>query len=172
MTTFRIELLEKKHDRSVFDCGVPILNQYFTKQVSQDVRRNVTACFLAIEKETDIIAGYYTLSAGSVDLSDLPEKTKKKLPRYPTVPITLIGRLAVDLNFQGQQLGAALLFDAIERSMNTEMGVWAVVVDAKDENAINFYAKYGFNSIASNANRMFLPLSEGYKLLTDSKELT
>src|SRR5690606_37379117 len=79
MAPFRVEPLARSHDRSRFDCGVAPLNRYFANQVGQDVRRRVTACFVTIETSTGNIAGYYTLSAGSVALTDLPEQTAKKL---------------------------------------------------------------------------------------------
>ena len=167
MAPFRIEPLGPDHDRDQFDCGVPPLNDYLVKQVGQDARRRVTACFVATEVTSGRLAGYYTLSAGSVALSDLPEKTAKKLPRYPNIPIIRIGRLAVDLSFQGQQLGAALLFDALKRSVRAEIAAFAAVVDAKDENAVHFYERYGFQSLSSSARVMFLPLSEAVKKLAE-----
>jgi len=166
MAPFRIVPLDKR-DRSSFNCGVVALNGYFRQRVSQDVRRSVTTCFIATEIATDTIAGYYTLSAGSVVLTDLPEMILKKLPRYPVVPVAVIGRLAVDTNFQGRGLGSALLFDAMERAIQTELGVWAIVVDAKDDSAVRFYEQYGFQCIASDSQRLFLPLSEKHRLLTD-----
>jgi ribosomal protein S18 acetylase RimI-like enzyme len=159
---FRIERLAA-HDRSGFDCGVPALNTYLQRQAGQDVRRRITACYLLIERSTDAIAGYYTLSAGSVLLADLPEPTAKKLPRYPTVPIVRIGRLAVDQRFRGQKLGAALLFDAIKRIAVSEIGAYAVVVDAKDDAAVSFYERHGFTAFASAPRVLYLSISEGVR---------
>ena len=110
---YRVERLDA-HDRSGFDCGVPALNAYLKTQAGQEVRRRVTACFLLVEQASEAIAGYYTLSAGSVLLSDLPEATAQKLPRYPTVPIVRIGRLTIDFRYQGKKLGGVLLYDAIK----------------------------------------------------------
>lgn len=96
MATYRIERLGKQ-DRSRFDCGVPELDQYLQKQAGQDERRRVAACYLLLEQLTGEIVGYYTLSAGSILLADLPEKLSKKLPRYPTVPVVRIGRFSFRL---------------------------------------------------------------------------
>lgn len=154
-----------KHDRKAFDCGAAPLTNYLHRQASQDQKRRVAVCFLLIEQQTKAIAGFYTLSAGSVDLGDLPEAWAKKLPRYPTVPIARVGRLAVDQQHLGQGLGGILLFDAIQRTTQTEMGVYAVVVDAKDDTAAAFYEYHGFTPLESNKRTLFLPLSDAVRKL-------
>lgn len=169
MAPFRIEPLRPNHDRKQFDCGVASLNHYLLSQVGQDARRRVTACFVAVEITTSRLAGYYTLSAGSVALTDLPEKTAKKLPRYPTVPVVRIGRLAVDVNYQGRQLGSALLFDALKRSVQAEIAAFAAIVDAKDDNATRFYERFGFQRLSVAPRVLFLPLSEAVRKLADHK---
>src|SRR6185312_10296192 len=98
-------------DRSTFDCGSEALNRYFRQQVAQDARRRVTACFVAVEEGRGVLAGYYTVASSSVPLTDLPEAVAKKLPRYPSVPAVRMGRLAVDQQFRGKGLGAAMLAD-------------------------------------------------------------
>lgn len=165
MPPFRIEPLAKGHDRDGFDCGSEPLNRYFTQQVNQDVKRLITACFVAVESATGQVAGFYTLSAGSVSLAELPETITKKLPRYPTVPIVRMGRLAVAVGFQGRKLGAALLFDALKRSIEADIACFAAVVDAKDENAVQFYVRHGFQQFASKPDTLFLPLSDALKKL-------
>ena len=158
---FRIEQFEKqKHDRSQFDCGVQALNDYFQSQLSQDIRRNVTACYVAIDNETDLIAGYYTLAMGSVSLGDLPQKIAKRLPRYPSIPIVRIGRLAINAQHQGQRLGGGLLGDAIRRSIGSGVAAFAVVVDAKDDSAVAFYEHHGFIRLTSDPKSLFLPISD------------
>ena len=103
----RLALLDPAHDRTAFDSGSEPLNRYLREQVSQDVRRRVAACFVALTDERRI-AGYYTLASASLLLTDLPASTAKKLPRYPTVPVVRMGRLAVDQSFKGMGLGGAL----------------------------------------------------------------
>lgn len=118
---FRIETLAPEHDRAAFSCGVEALNQYLLRQVSQDVRRSVSACYVAVEVGTGRIAGYYTLAAGGVPLNELPPTLTKRLPRYPSVPVARIGRLAVDQAFHGRSLGAALLADAALRAARSSL---------------------------------------------------
>src|ERR1700693_1638983 len=109
---FRFELLGPAHDRGGFSCGVPALDTYLQKQAGQDVRRHVAVAFVATS-DGKTIAGYYTLSQYSVELGVLPEELAGKLPRYPLVPATLIGRLAVSAAFRGQGVGELLLMDAL-----------------------------------------------------------
>jgi len=162
-TPFRLELLAGGHDRSSFDCGDEVLNRYFQTQVTQDTRRRITNCFVAIANENGQIAAYYTLAAASVPISDLPESDTKRLPRYPTLPAVRIGRLAVDRRFQGQGLGGALLADAAARSLQTPVAVFTLLVDAKNDQAVAFYQRYGFCQLASAPRTLFLPLATAEK---------
>ncbi len=157
---FKIELLGLRHGREAFACGVEPLDRYFRQQVSQDVRRRATACYVVSELATDAVAGYYTLAAGSVLLSDMPQSLAKKLPRYPDVPVARLGRLAVDARFHGRKLGAALLWDAIERAARSEVVVYGVVVDAKDGEAVTFYEHHGFMRLSAEARQLILPLAK------------
>jgi ribosomal protein S18 acetylase RimI-like enzyme len=155
---FAVEPLGAGHDRSGFRCGVEALNRYFCEQVGQDLRRRVTACFVAREISSGRIAGYYTLAAGGVPVGELPEGLAKRLPRYPTVPVARLGRLAVALDFQGRRLGGALLWDAVERAGRSEVAVYALVVDAKDEAAIEFYRHHGFIAFEHRPKTLVFPL--------------
>lgn len=161
---FRLELLAKQ-DRSAFDCGSEELNAYFRTRVTQDVRRHYTACFVAVDQQSGRVAGYYTLSMGSVTLQDLPESVAKKLPRYPQAPVARLGRLAIDLDYQGQKLGGALLADAIYRTAQSDIAAYALVVDAKDNFAAAFYEHFGFLRLTRNPLMLFLPLSAAIKKL-------
>ena len=156
---FAIELLGSQHNREAFACGVEPLDRYLREQVGQDVRRRATACYVAREIATDAIAGYYTLAAGSILLSRMPQALAKKLPRYPDVPVARLGRLAVDEKFRGRKLGAALLWDAIERAARSEVVVYGVVVDAKDDDAVAFYEHHGFVMLSAEARQLVLPLT-------------
>ena len=155
---FVVEPLGPSHDRTEFTCGVEALDRYFRQQAGQDVRRRATACFVARDIATSRIAGYYTLAAGGILLADMPGPLAKRLPRYPSVPVARLGRLAVDLAYHGQELGGALLWDAINRSARSEVAVYAVVVDAKDEQAENFYRHHGFIALGSMPGSLILPL--------------
>jgi ribosomal protein S18 acetylase RimI-like enzyme len=155
---FRIEVLGPEHVRDDFSCGVEALDHYLTRQVSQDVRRRVSACYVAVETSSGKVAGYYTLSADGVLLSDLPATLAKRLPRYPSVPVARVGRLAVDHTFHGQGLGGALLADAAIRATRSEVVVFALVVDAKDDAAVAFYRHHGFESFGGKDRQMIVSL--------------
>jgi ribosomal protein S18 acetylase RimI-like enzyme len=157
---FRIEVLNGQHDRENFSCRVETLDRYFSERVSQDVRRRATACYVALENATGRVAGYYTLAAGGVPLSNMPEDIVKRLPRYPSVPVARLGRLAVDAEFQRQRLGGALLWDAILRALRSEVAVFAMVVDAKDDHAEAFYRHHGFSALNAADRQLVLPLTK------------
>lgn len=156
---FRIEALGAQHERSGFDCGVEPLNRYFRQQVTQDVRRRVTACFVAVAEDRGELAGYYTLASASVALTELTADVAKKLPRYPTVPAVRMGRLAISRAFAGQGLGAALLADALARALRAEIPAFALIVDAKDDRAAAFYRHLGFTALQGDPLTLFLPLA-------------
>ncbi len=154
----RVVPIDQAHDRKTFNSGSEPLDSYFRERVTQDVRRKVTACFVALWNDGRI-AGYYTLASASVFLGDLPAKLIKKLPRYPSVPAVRMGRLAVDQAFKGQGLGGALLADALTRVIRSEIAAYALVVDAKDNTAADFYRHHGFLETASKPLTLFLPLA-------------
>lgn len=162
---FSVRSLGPEHDRSAFSCGVDALDRYFRERVSQDIRRRVATCFVALPAEDPVIAGYYTLAAGSIPMAELPEADARRLPRYPVLPAALIGRLAVDRRYRNQGLGAALLFDAIMRVARAEAAVFAIIVDAKGDDALRFYERFGFTSFASRPMSLFLPVATAVKLL-------
>jgi len=155
---YRIETLGS-HDRTKFYSGSEALDRYFRQIVAQDVRRRATACFVALDAGTDQIAGYYTLSASGIPLNDVPAPLVKKLPRYPSVPVARLGRLAVDRAYQGQQLGAGLLWDAACRAARSEVAVFALVVDAKDDHAASFYLHHGFAAFGSTPRQFICALA-------------
>jgi predicted GNAT family N-acyltransferase len=155
-----IEILDKnKHDRRAFSCGIPALDIYLQRQAAQDMEKNAAVVYVALI-ENSSIAGYYTLSQFGVDVAELPTSLSKRLPRYPIVPATLLGRLAVASAFQGRRLGEALLFDALRRSLDQSAHIASacVVVDAKDAKSAKFYLQYGFVNILDTNHRLFLPM--------------
>lgn len=153
-----------KHDRTTFCCGVESLDRYFKQQAGQDARRRVAAPFVLIEKSSGMIAGYYTLSATSIKFTELPPEITKKLPKYPIVPATLLGRLAVDQNHRQKGLGEVLLMDALYRSLQSEIATIAVVVDAKDDEARSFYEHYNFMRFPDFSYRLFLMMESITKM--------
>jgi GNAT superfamily N-acetyltransferase len=146
-------------DRSAFSCGAVALDRYLKERASQDVKRLIASCFLVKETATGAVAGYYTLAATSIPANELPLEILKRLPRYPILPAALVGRLAVDARFHQRGLGSALLADAALRVLKGDTKAFALVVDAKDENAVAFYRRHGFAPFVSRPLSLFLPLA-------------
>ncbi|MBS0174997.1 MAG: GNAT family N-acetyltransferase [Nitrospira sp.] len=155
---FLVAPFDVAHDRAAFNCDSEPLNRYLRKQVTQDIRRRVAACFIALA-EGNRIAGYYTLASASLLLADLPASIGKKLPRYPTVPAVRMGRLAVDQTFKVQGLGGALLADALDRAARSEIAAYALMAEAKAEAAAAFYRHHGFIALPDSPLTLFLPLA-------------
>jgi GNAT superfamily N-acetyltransferase len=156
---FRFEPLGGQHDRKSFRCGEDALDRYLQTQATQDIRRNIANCFVAVEIASGSVAAYYTLSAASIPLVELPPELIKQLPRYPTVPAVRIGRLAVDRTFHGRGLGAAILMDAAQRITQGAAAAFAILVDAKNEDGVAFYRHNEFRALVSRARTLFLPIA-------------
>lgn len=137
------------------------MDRYLRAVASQDMRRGTTVVHVLVPTaRPQVVAGFYTLSASSVALADLPESVRRHLPKYPTVPVALIGRLATDLRFRGKKLGTFLLVDALRRICRVSdesMGVFAVIVDAKNPVAADFYQHFGFLPFPDGPLRLFIP---------------
>ncbi len=158
MSQFQLSPLKATHDRAAFNSISAPLNRYFREQVTQDVRRRVAACFVALA-DGNRVAGYYTLASASLLLADLPASIGKKLSRCPTVPAVRMGRLAIDRAFKGLGLGSALLADALDRAARSGIAAYALVVDAKDEAAAAFYRHHGFLALPDSPRTLFLPIA-------------
>jgi ribosomal protein S18 acetylase RimI-like enzyme len=157
---YRIEPLGAGHDRRTFSCGVEALDRYFRFQAGQDRRRRLASCVVAVSSDDGSIAGYYTLAAASIALHDLPPELARRLPRYPSVPAALLGRLAVDERHRGRRVGEMLLFDAFGRALRSEVAAFAFLVDAKNEAAQAFYERYRFRALSADGRRMFVSMAE------------
>jgi predicted GNAT family N-acyltransferase len=156
----RIVPLDEAHDRDSFACGVEGLDRYLKTQAGQDIRRKANAVFvLSEESEPTRILGYYTLCAMAISQGEVPQTARKHIPRYPLVSATLIGRLAVSNDRQGQRLGAVLLADALLRAFESAstVGSSMVVADALDESVAGFYAAHGFVRLPDSL-RLILPM--------------
>jgi predicted GNAT family N-acyltransferase len=156
---FTIEPLGEKHNRVAFSCGVPALDSYLHKQAGQDAKKRAAVPFVATT-DGQAIAGYYTLSQYAIGLDAIPADVAKKLPKYPMVSTTLLGRLAVSTDFRGLRVGETLLMDALHRSLESSKQVASagIIVDAKDESAATFYRKYGFIELPKIEKRLFLSM--------------
>jgi ribosomal protein S18 acetylase RimI-like enzyme len=165
----RFETLGDGYERKEFRYGDEALDQYFQTQVTQDIRRRVANCFVVVETASGVVAAYYTLSAASIPLVDLPPQEAKRLPRHPTLPAVCIGRLAVDRRFQRRGLGELMLINAVHRTIQDATAAFALLVDAKNEEAVAFYERYGFSAIAGRPRTVFLPLATAQKTLIQTR---
>jgi GNAT superfamily N-acetyltransferase len=157
---YRLELLTKHHQRERFTCGVESLDLYIKTQASQDMRRKANAVFVLVPSDAAArIAGFFTLCAYGLAAGTIPETAKKHIPRYPVVSATLIGRLAISVDFQGQGLGAILLAQALRKAYENAavVGSSMVVVDAIDDRAARFYKAHGFIQLPESS-RLILPM--------------
>lgn len=148
-----------QQDLRDFTCGNEALNAYLLTRAGQDMKRRVAACFLAVDSATDAIAGYYTLSACHVQLADVAADWQKKLPRYPAVPSARLGRLAIDVRYQGRKLGVALLSNAVARALRSDIAAHMMVVEAKNESAAAFYSHHSFRPDPQEPLQLFAPLT-------------
>jgi GNAT superfamily N-acetyltransferase len=156
----QIVVLSDAHDRGAFTCGVESLDRYLKTQAGQDVRRKANAVFVLSDLvEPGRVLGYYTLCAMAIAQGNVPEAAKRHVPRYPLVSSTLIGRLAVASDRQGQHLGSLLLADALQRAFESAdtVGSSVVIVDALDEGAAGFYVAHGFVRLPDSL-RLVLPM--------------
>jgi GNAT superfamily N-acetyltransferase len=165
---YRVDPLGKGHNRDGFSCGIPSLDAYLKTQASQDMRRKANAVFVLVPEDSPCdIAGYFTLCAYGLAPGTIPEGAKKHIPRYPVVSATLMGRLAVAHNLQGQGLGSILLARALRKAYENAavVGSSMVVVDALDERAANFYRAHGFIPLPDSM-RLILPMRTIAALMT------
>ena len=148
------------HDRAAFTCGKEPLDRYLHEQAHQDAKRSVAATFVAVRTGDPRIRGYYTLSQSSVLLTGLPPQQQKRLPRYPDVPVTMLGRLAVAVIAQGAGVGSLLVGDACRRAAKVaaQVASTGVLVDAIDDDAVKFYRKFEFVPFPDTPRRLFLPM--------------
>jgi GNAT superfamily N-acetyltransferase len=164
LATGPIRRLVKTDDRTQFDCGVDALTRYLRAQAGQDARRSVATVYVLPGLEpphAPRVIGYYTVSATAVLLSGIAADIAKKLPRYPLVPGFLIGRFAVDTEFQGQGHGARLFHDALRRcaTLSREIAAAFIVVDAKNAKLAAWYAGFGFAPTVDAPLKLILPIA-------------
>lgn len=155
---YYFEPLGNQHKRAAFSCGVETLDSYFKGDpIRQDIGRKTTNAFV-LTSDGESVAGFYTLSGGSILSIDLPARLQKKLPKRP-IGTTLIGRMGIDKSLQGRGLGESLLYDAFYKAWQASKLVssWAVTVDSKD-GVREFYIKYGFTPFITQPSRLFLPM--------------
>lgn len=159
--------LNKQHDRKNFDCGEHALNDYLRRNARQDVHRRVSRVFVATSAENPTeIVGYYSLNAGSLVANELPDEIRRRLPRYP-LPVVILGRLAISTTQQGKGTGGVLLADALKRVIRASevIAVYAIVVDALNSSAADFYRQFGFLTLPTLPLKLFLPIETALALI-------
>jgi predicted GNAT family N-acyltransferase len=158
--------LKKTHERKTFDCGNDRLNAYLREQARQDAEKRVAAPFVFTQADSPVVLGFYTLSSSIIPVAELPPDLMKQLPRYGQLPVTLLGRLAVDHSVSGQGLGEFLLVNALHRSLQSsqQIAAMAVIVEAKDQRAESFYRHFDFQPFQQTPLRLFLPMGQIAKL--------
>lgn len=158
-----MRLLDGTHRRDLFDCGEESLTQYLRTVAGQDSKRHAAVAYILSPTDDPArVVGYYTLASTSVKLADFSPETSRRFPKYPLLPATLLGRLAVNQADQGKRLGERLLIDALARSLtaSSHVGSLAVVVDALHEKAAEFYKRFGFIQFADSPLRLFYPMKD------------
>lgn len=165
-----IEPLDRAHSREGFDCGEADLNEYLQRYARQNHESGVARTFVALESaENAKILGFYSLAAGSISKDNLPPGLARRYPNFP-LPILRIARLAVSREVQRRGLGEHLLLDALHRCLlvSEEVGLIAVLIDAKNQNAKNFYGRYEFDSLPDQELALWLPLPALQRLFQES----
>lgn len=171
-TPYRFEPFGEQHKslRGSFSCGERALEEYLKTRARREMDRRISVVYVLLDTVEGRIAGYYTLSSLSIEL---PEDIRKGLPKYPEYPATLIGRLAVDERYQGQGLGKRILLDALARALagSRTVASYAVITDAKNEEAETFYLHCGFLPLhsADTERRLFLPMGTVEMLFADER---
>lgn len=169
---YRVEALCGSHDRGIFSCRAPHLNDYFHKRLDDEVGARLTRAFVLVQPESSEVVGFYTLSSSSIPLYLLPskEKDEKRMRTYQTVPATLIGRFAIDERAEGRDLGAFLLLDALKRSWQAAESVasWAVVVNTRDQEAKEFWLHHNFTALPMDGQTLFLQMAALDQLFQDA----
>lgn len=165
--------LSRSHDRTGFDCGEPALDEFLARYARQNQDQGISRTYVATRPWERRVFGYFTLSSGSVEIRDLPEAERRRLPRYP-VPVVLLGRLAVDRSVAGRGLGERLLVEALRVALgvSASVGAYAVAVVAKSEGARAFYARYGFVSLEDDRLHLFLPMKTVRRAIDDGEGKT
>ncbi|MBO1347206.1 MAG: GNAT family N-acetyltransferase [Hormoscilla sp. GUM202] len=152
--------LDGSVNRDNFDCGIPELNEYLQKYARQNHRKGIAITFIAIsETASRNVADYYSVSMAEIRRESLPENYRRGLPRYP-LPAMRIAQLAVDITMQGRGLGKELLMQCFKKAvrLSSEVGIFAVTVDAFDKEAKAFYLRYGLIPLEDNTLSLFIPM--------------
>ncbi len=170
--SWRIERLQRSHDRAAFSCGKLALDAFITRFATQYEKRELARTFVLVADTGPSVLGYYSLAASSASFESLPPDLSQRLPHHP-IPAVLLARLAVDQSAHRQGHGTRLLRDAVIRilSIADAIGVYLLVVDAIDEEAAEFYERFGFARFGDQPDRLFISIETLRKLVSPSPQL-
>lgn len=166
MKKFKTVSINRTHNRKLFDCGQDDLNNYLQRTARQHQEKGLSKTWVVTNKdEPEIIIGYYTLSLSEIKLTDLNQNDAKHFPNTK-LPVAKLARLAVNKNNQGLSIGRQLVADAVLRTRNilNDFAIVAMVVDAKDDHASNYYQKFGFIPLDINPLKLYLPVKTLLKI--------
>ncbi|HVT78305.1 MAG TPA: GNAT family N-acetyltransferase [Acidimicrobiales bacterium] len=155
----RVERLGEHHAVDQFNSGNKVLDDWLRTHALDNQRRNLSRTFVLVD-DADTVLGYYSLTMGGVTAGELPKKLGRGLPRL-TIGMVLLGRLAIAETRQGEGLGRDLIVDALLRAADAGERVAArfVAVDPIDQQAVDFYTKFGFTAIPGDSGgRMYVRL--------------
>lgn len=161
-----MEKLQRSHDIDAVDCGQETLNRYLTRYALISQRANGAQTYVGVSGKE--IIGFYTLVVGHVAYDDAPDRLKKGLSRHP-VPVMILARLGVDLDWQGKGVAAGLLRDALQRTVQVAdiAGLRAFLVHAKDDRARAFYEHFDFTPSPTDPYHLFLLLKDIRKIMSE-----
>lgn len=159
-------IITGEHDVRDFDCGHTALNDFLVKYALTNTRAGLARTFVTTLERQTVVIGYFSISAGSVERDTVPDRVAKGVSRHP-IPIALLARLAVDLKYQGQGLGHGLLKHALLKILDASrtIGIRAVLVQAKNQRAADWYARYGFVPAPTNPFHLLLILKDVIKTI-------
>lgn len=157
-------LVEEGYDTSTFDCGNEVLNGFLKQFALHTQKSGSGRTYVALGGNT--VIGYYTIASASVLQAESPERVKGGMPRHP-IPAVILGRFAVDKQYQGRGIGKSLLMDALQRiaKVSEEIGIRVIIADAKDQQAKAFYLRYDFTAFSEDSMRLYLLLKDLKKTL-------
>lgn len=155
-----IELLEKRHQRSDFDCGTPELNEFLKTRARQHQEKGFSKTWVAVEEGHARVIGFVSVSMGHVTFENADPEIFARLPKHP-MPVLHGARLATDQSFQGRGIASLLLRHAANIAVvaSESMGVFALELVAKDDDAYQFYLRRGFMPIKGDAKQLYAPIS-------------
>lgn len=163
----QIHPLQSHHDTETFCCGNDALDGWLRQTAKQHIRKGISRTYVAVAPGSpERILGFYCLTVGEAETDTLPSRIAKNLPR--TIPVVLLGRLAVATEAKGEGIGGLLLVDALHRTVRvaSEVGISVILVDAKDQNAVSFYQHFGFQTLPEASHRLVLPVQTAVSLLS------